>query len=147
MANSDHDDDPNRGRAALSTWEALHAYARDNYALDAEGEGWLATTVFWSDTPRSQQVRISAFDRADGAPWIALRSTVCRKEQLEPEEAIRQNDDLAVATLALTDDDSYELVYSFPLAALTGAVLDDLVNHVAAAADDLEEPTTGGDEY
>lgn len=133
--------------APLPTWDAVRAYARDRFDLDADEEGWFATTVFWNDTPRSQQVRVTYFERADGQPWIVLRSTVCRLDQLDMEGALRANDELAVATLALTEDDTYELVYSFPLAALTAAGLDDLIDQVAAAADDLEDPTTGADEY
>ncbi|EYF07331.1 hypothetical protein [Chondromyces apiculatus] len=147
MDRPDHDSEERDGNEPLPTWEALYAHARERYAFDADGAGWFATTVFWADTPRSQQVRVSLFHRSDDAPWIVFRSTVCRREQLDLEEAIRLNEDLAVATLALTSDDVYELFYSFPLVALTVDVLDDLINQVAAAADDLEEPTTGVDEH
>lgn len=133
--------------APLPTWDAVQAYARDRFELDADEDGWLATTVFWDDTPRSQQVRVTYFERADGQPWIGLRSAVCRLNQLAMKKALRLSHVLAIGTVALTEDDTYELVYSFPLAVLTAAGLDDLIDQIAAAADDLEERTTGADEH
>lgn len=133
--------------APLPTWDAVQAYARDRFDLDADEERWLSTTVFWDDSTRSQQVRVTTFERADGQPWLVLRSRVCRGNQLALKKALRLNDVLGIGTLALTEDDAYDLVYSFPLAVLTAAGLDDLIDQVAAAADDLEERTTGVDEY
>lgn len=132
---------------ALPSWEALQAYAREAYEIDVEEDDWFATTVEWSDTDRTQQILVSSFEREDEEAWIVFRSTVCRKDQLAPEEALRHNDDLAVATLALTEDDTYELVYSFPLEALTASIFDDLLDQIAAAADDLEEVTTSADDF
>ncbi len=141
----DEDDD---GDELLSSWEAVQAYAREEYEIDVEEDGWFATTLEWADTPRTQQVLVSFFERdEDEEPWIVFRSTVCRKDQLDPVEALRHNDDLAVATLALTEDDTYELVYSFPLESLTAALFDDLLDQIAASADDLEEATTSADDY
>lgn len=143
----EEEEDDGDGDDVLFSWEALQAYAREEYEIDVEEDGWFATTVEWADTDRTQQVLVSFFERDDEDPWIVFRSTVCRKDQLAPEEALRHNDDLAVATLALTDDDTYELVYSFPLEALTAALFDDLLDQVAASADDLEEATTSADDY
>jgi hypothetical protein len=89
---------------------------------------------------------VTHFDREEGEPWVVLRSAVCRQDQLSPEEALRRNDELPVATLALSGD-VYELVYSFPMEALTADRFDLLVDQIAADADDLEELFSGGDEF
>jgi hypothetical protein len=130
----------------LTTWEILERHARRAYPLDGDGEGWFATTVSWTDTPRTHQVRVTHFDRNQGEPWVVLRSAVCKREQLSPEEALRRNDELPVATLALSGD-VYELVYSFPLEALTSSRFDMLLDQIAAEADDLEETFSGGDQF
>jgi hypothetical protein len=130
----------------LTTWEALERYAREAYPLDGEGEGWFATTVTWTDTPRTHQVRVTHFEREEGEPWVVLRSAVCKEDQLRPEDALRRNDELPVAMLALSGD-VYELVYSFPLEALTAGRFALLLDQIAADADDLEEMFSGGDEF
>lgn len=131
---------------ALLDWAALQDHVQRAYALDGDGEGWFATTVMWTDTPRTHQVRVTYFERDKGEPWVVLRSAVCKREQLAPEEALRRNDELPVATLALSGD-VYELVYSFPMEALTASRFDMLLDQVAADADDLEELFSGGDEF
>ncbi|MCC6553169.1 MAG: hypothetical protein IT372_09140 [Polyangiaceae bacterium] len=140
------DEEDEGEEASLSSWEALADHARATYALDGEGEDWFATTVSWIDTPRTHQVRVTCFEREEGEPWVVLRSAVCKREQLSPEEALRRNDELPVATLALSGD-VYELVYSFPMEALTAARFELLLDQLAADADDLEELFSGSDDF
>lgn len=130
----------------LPEWSVLEDHARRAYTLDGEGEGWFATTVTWTDTPRTHQVRVTSFERDEGEPWVVFRSAVCKRDQLSPEEALRRNDELPVATLSLSGD-AYELVYSFPMEALTASRFDMLLDQVAADADDLEELFSGRDEF
>jgi hypothetical protein len=129
----------------LPTWPAVAAYVRGEFALDVLEGDWLAFTHPTADGARDQMVRIAS-DGDSNEPWIALASTICPESALAPTEALEENT-TGWAALCLNDGD-YELTYSFPLEALTGARLKRLLARFAEAADELERTyTSGGDEY
>jgi hypothetical protein len=120
--------------------------ARELETFEEHGEDWFCLIWRWSDTPRTQRVRITAFERGDDA-WISLVSYVCKADQADPSDLLRRNSELQIGTFAI-DGDYCVLVYNVPIDVLSWAWFVEMVGGVACDADDLEDELTGNaDDY
>lgn len=128
--------------APLATWAAACACAGEALDLDAQGEGWFVVTV---DPFEGQQVRAELLEDEEGAGWLVLRAPALPAELLPAREAAELNATQAFATLALAGAD-YELVYSFPLEALTRGLLVDLLTWMGEEAVALRDDLVGEDD-
>jgi hypothetical protein len=96
--------------------------------------------------PRTQRVHVSAYE-VDGEPWVVLSSGVVRQDDADPEDLLLRNSKLPFAMFGLDEADGvYNLYYSFPIEAMSGARLVDLLDSLASTADSLEEELDTGDD-
>lgn len=130
----------------LQHWSDVKAFARRTWTLSEEGEDYVALTMTWSGTPRTQHVEIALYPY-DNEDWMVLRSTVCRREQMDAQEALVKNGGQPFALLSVADD-VIDLTYTIPIRGLAPERLERLVELIAEDADNMEEIYTGGaDEF
>ena len=128
----------------MATWSDVQTYLRQRYIL-AEDTPQLVALDFECTGGRAQRILISAFS-ALGKHWLLLRSRVCERHLLDPEEALRRNAVFAVGYLALSEG-FYEVVYTVQLDTLEIDELEIPLKALTDTADELELELTGMDRW
>lgn len=129
----------------MPTWAQLKAYARATYTLDDDSEDDFSL-IFEFETGRTQKVAITRFVAFD-KDWIELRSYVCKRHQLDPEVALRKNEDFAIGALAIDEEGDYCLVYSIPLDTMDPSEFEIPLHALAHVADELEAHYAASDDF
>ncbi|MCX5744369.1 MAG: hypothetical protein NT062_17910 [Proteobacteria bacterium] len=129
----------------MASWENLLAYVQQDYGATQNEDGLVALVYSWEAEDRSQALIISTYENND-VQWLSLQSGVCDESELDHQEALERNADIAVGGLIL-EEGQYWLHYGVPLALVNDTdVLDELLLYVATMADALESEISGGDD-
>jgi hypothetical protein len=125
-------------------WSEILDHAKAHHAIRNETERGFRLT--WSHpngrTQLIQVRRVRAFD----ADWLELKSPVCHAHEMDPTEALKKNNDLAVGALAI-EGTYMVVVHNVQLDGLTVPSFDASLALIAALADSLELEFTGGDDF
>jgi hypothetical protein len=129
----------------VPTWPQLKDYARTKYTLDDDGDDEFSL-IFEFETGRTQKIGVTRF-LAFGKDWIELRSYVCKGDQLDPQVALRKNEDFAIGALALDEEGDYCLVYSLALETMDPDEFEVPLHALAHVADELEAHYAASDDF
>ena len=127
----------------MSNWEGLQEWARENYTLENDEDGWFGITISYDDN-RSQKVVVSRFEYLE-KEWAEIRSPICEENEMSPKLALKKNAEFSVGGIGLKDG-RYYLFYSVPLEDLSEDEFVVPLNAIAAAADTLEASHSGGND-
>lgn len=128
----------------MPTWSEIQEYARSKYELSEDNENSFKL-IFEYQNDRLQAVIVSRFE-AMNREWVDFASACCKREELEPEQALQRNFGFAVGALCL-DDDVYVVRYSVQLDTMDMEEFELPLHVVARTADKLEQEITGKDEF
>lgn len=120
----------------MADWNELREHMRRTYRL-ADDKLDLVSMVWRYEDGRSQKIILRHFE-AFGRPMVELKSAFARRQDAEPEQLLRRNAELPLATIALAGD-VYIVIYNALLEHLDFEDLDLYLSRVAAVADTLEE--------
>ena|SRR5688572_2706507 len=131
--------EPNR---PFGEWEALFAYVRETWKLEAADESgeWFERVWEWTDPVRSQQVTIARVDHY-GEVWVSWCAAVA--DEMTDAQIIEAT--ASEVGRIIRDEGSCWLEQHVPLAQLTPRLLDRLSDAFAERADNLELDVTGQD--
>jgi hypothetical protein len=130
----------------MATWADVQSHMRSNYHLAADEPAWLSLD-FQFENKRLQRIVLSTFE-ALGKHWVCFRSRICRRDQMEPEEACRRTAGFAVGAIGLSGEGTeawYEMIYSAQLESLDPDELELPLHVICDTADRLEDEFTKGD--
>ena len=125
----------------MPTWGELKEHARSTYKIAEERDESLKL-VFEYEGGRLQAVILSHHE-AMGRSWCDFSSACCRAEQLNHEDALQQNFELAVGSLCL-DGDVYVVRHTVQLDQLDLGDIDVPMQAVAYTASQLEQSISNG---
>lgn len=128
----------------MAQWSDIQNFLRERYRL-AEDQPDMVSLVWSYDEGRSQKVILRRFV-ANQAEILEIKSAFARRGDVEPEELLRVNARLPLATTALSGD-VYLVVYNVLCTTVTMDSLDTLLGRVAAVADSLEEKYSPADRF
>ena len=128
----------------MTQWSDVQDFLRERYRL-AEDQPDMVSLVWSYDEGRSQKVILRRFV-ANQADILEIKSAFARRGDVEPEELLRVNARLPLATTALSGD-VYLVVYNVLCTTVTMESLDTLLGRVAAVADSLEEKYSPADRF
>ena len=128
----------------MTQWSDVQDFLRERYRL-AEDQPDMVSLVWSYDEGRSQKVILRRFV-ANQAEILEIKSAFARRGDVEPEELLRVNARLPLATTALSGD-VYLVVYNVLCTTVTMESLDTLLGRVAAVADSLEEKYSPADRF
>jgi hypothetical protein len=128
----------------MSTWSEIRNHAKAQHDLQSETERGFRLT--WSDSSGRSQLIQARWVRAFDADWLELKSPVCHAHEMDPTEALKKNNELAVGALAI-DDPYMVVVHNVQLDGLAVSAFDASLALIAALADSLELELTGRDHF
>jgi hypothetical protein len=127
-----------------TTWPQIQKHMRDSYKL-ADDTPDMVSMVWTYEEGRAQKILLRRY-RAAEQEMLEFKSAFARRSDAEPEDLLRDNASLPIATVALSGD-VYLVVYNALLGNLSMKDLDFLLSRVAAVADRLEEKHAGEDRF
>ena len=120
----------------MTTWAEVQAHVRNRFELETDTARSFSLWFRYEDG-RKQRVVVRRF-RAFEIEWLEFRSTVCSREELALDAALRRNEETACGALALDGDDTYVLIYSAPLPTMDTEELELPLYVVASHASQLK---------
>ncbi|MBI2895363.1 MAG: hypothetical protein HYY06_17545 [Deltaproteobacteria bacterium] len=130
----------------MATWAEVQNHMRSTYTLAADQPEWLSLD-FQFENKRLQRIILSTF-QALGKNWVSFRSRICRREQMDPEVAVRKTGNFAVGAIGLIgegDNAYYEMIYSTMLETLDPEELELPLHVICRTADEIEAEITHED--
>jgi hypothetical protein len=128
----------------MPSWDEVREHAREKYNLQEETDR--SFKLVWEyRNGRFQMITVSRFEAID-REWVDFVSAACKREQLEPEEALKRNYTFAQGALCL-DGDVYVVRYSTLLATMDMDEFELPLHIVAQTADQLEAELTNADDF
>ncbi|MDH5492451.1 MAG: hypothetical protein OEY14_10905 [Myxococcales bacterium] len=128
----------------MPTWAELQEYAREKYEL-AEDEPERFRLVFEYETGRRQAILVTRFE-AMGRAWIDFASACCRRDQMDPLDALRRNFEMALGAICLSGD-IYLVRHSALLETMDLAEFELPLHVIARTADELERELARSDVF
>lgn len=127
---------------AMVIWSELRRYAmsRNEFVLDDDG---LFAYTLSLPGGRTQRIFVQRLELL-GREFIELRTLVCREEEFEPREALRQSAEARLGSFAL-EDGVYYLQHRLNLETIDFSTFDETANMLARRGDKLEERYSGRD--
>jgi len=128
----------------MPTWTELQDYTRRKYTLEDDQPAMMSMTWTYDDG-RHQKIVIRRYE-AFGRQMIEFKSPFARIQHVSPDELLRRNSELPLATIAQSGE-VYLAVYNMLLEHLHLDDFDLVVSRVASVADSLEAEYSKADNF
>jgi hypothetical protein len=128
----------------MPTWAEVKEYARSKYDLAEDSEN--SFKLVWEyGNNRLQQIVVSRFEAME-REWCDFASPACKRDELDPETALKKNYGFALGALCL-DGDVYVVRYSTQMATMDLDEFELPLHVVASTADQIEAEFSSNDDF
>ncbi|MFT7518728.1 MAG: hypothetical protein ACI9MC_000860 [Kiritimatiellia bacterium] len=128
----------------MPNWTQLQEYVRKKYTLESDKQSMMSM-VWVYDDGRHQRIVVRRY-KAFGRDMIEFKSPFAHTSDATPEQLLRKNAELPLATIALSGD-VYLAVYNMLLEHMDLSDFDLVVSRVAHVADKLEAEYAHRDDF